>query len=265
MKRIIQNMVLGLVTFLFIYSCNSNVEPLPIPLNQEYPTVLFPIGRDKADSIQNAIRSNDFFSYIDEYGLFSFSGTLGRGYSNITDKNISIRLAKEALIKYSKYSNVCDTTQLELDEATNYNPTPLPFNDWTISFKNQKYKGIEVLNTGIIVIVHEQVSQILGHHFREISIPQKGLIPKEKLVEILVGKKLETMCWTKIEVTITPEMILKNKITQNIIWRKVNNNIEFRVTWNVPLSTSNDDKISWNVWVDILSGEILLYSPTFIC
>lgn len=256
-------MVIGLAIILIINSCNSSTEPIPSPL--EYPTNLFSIGRVKADSIQNSIRSNDFFSYIDEYGLFSFSGTLGRGNSNITDKNVAIRLAKEALLKYSKYSNVSDTSKLELKEATNYDPSPLHFTDWLVSFKNQKYNGIEVLNTGIIVIVHNQVSQIIGHHFKEISIPINGTIPKDKLEEILVGKKLETMCWTKIEVTITPEMILKNKIAQNIIWRELNGIIELRVTWNIPISTSNDDNVSWNVWVDILSGEILFYSPTFIC
>lgn len=261
----LKTIVIGGAVLLSINSCNSNTEPIPSPNELEYPTVLLPIGRVKADSIQNSIRSNFFFSYIDEYGLFSFSGTLGRGNSNITDKNVAIRLAKEALLKYSKYSNVSDTSKLELKEATNYNPSPLHFTDWIISFKNQKYNGIEVLNTGIVVIVQDQVSQIIGHHFNEISMPVNGIIPKEKLVEILVGKKLETMCWTKIEETITPEMILRNKIVQNIIWREVNNTIELRVTWNVPITTSNDDNISWNIWVDILSGEILLYSPTFIC
>ena len=258
-------MVLGIAIILFINSCSSSSEPIPSPFKLEYPTVLLPIGRVKADSIQNSIRSNDFFSYIDEYGLFSFSGTSGRGNSNITDKNVAIRFAKEALLKYSKYSNVSDTSKLDLKEATNYNPSPLHFTDWIISFENQKYNGIEVLNTGIMVIVHNQVSQIIGHHFKDILIPVYSIIPKDKLAEKLVGKKLETMCWTKIEITITPEMILKNKIAQNIIWREVNNSIELRVAWNVPITTSNDDNVSWNVWVDILSGEILFYSPTFIC
>jgi len=256
-------MVIGLAIVLSINSCNSNTEPVVSPL--EYPTVLLSIGRTKADSIQNSIRSNDFFSYIDEYGLFSFSGTLGRGNSNITDKNVAIRLAKEALLKYSRYSNVSDTSKLEIDEASNYSSSPLHFTDWVVIFKNQKYDGIEVLNTRIIVIVQNQVSQIMGHHYKSISIPKDGTLPKEKLEKIIVGQKLETMCWSKIEVTITPEMILKNKIVQNIIWRELNGIIELRVTWNIPISTTNDDNVSWNVWVDILSGEILTYSPTFIC
>jgi len=265
MKRIYKNMVLGIAILLFINSCNSISEPIPLPYKLVYPTVLLPIGRVKADSIQNSIQSNDFFSYLDEYGLFSFPGLLSRGNSNITDKNVAIRLAKEALLKYSKYSNVSDTSKLELEEAMNYDPTPLHLTDWIISFKNQKYNEIEVLNTSIIVIVHNQVSQIIGHHFKHITIPINGIIPKDKLAEKLVGKKLETMCWTKIEVTITPEMILKNKIAQNIIWHEVNNSIELRVAWNVPITTSNDDHVSWNVWVDILSGEILLYSYAYIC
>jgi hypothetical protein len=265
MNRLFRNMVIVGAIILFINSCNSSSEPIPFSPEQIYPAGLIQIGRVKADSIQNTIRSNDFVSYIDEYGLFSFSGTLGRGNSNITDKNVAIRLAKEALLKYSKYSNVSDTSKLELKETANNNSSPLHFTDWIITFKNQKYNGIEVLNTGIIVIVHNQVSQIIGHHFKNISIPVNGIVPKDKLVEILSGKKLETMCWTKIEVTITPEMILKNKIAQNIIWQEVKNSIEFRVAWNVPITTSKDENVSWNVWVDILSGEILLYSPTFIC
>jgi len=258
-------MVFGMAIILFINSCNSSSEPIPLPSKLEYPTVLLPIGRVKADSIQNSIQSGDFSSYLDDYGLFSFSGLLNRGTSNITDKNVAIRLAKEALLKYSKYSNVSDTSKLELKEATNYNPTPLNLTDWIITFKNQKYHEIEVLNTGIIVIVHNQVSQIIGHHFKNITIPIIGIIQKDKLDEKLVGKKLETMCWTKIEVTISPEMILNNKIVQNIIWEEVNGSIEFRVAWNVPMTTSNDGLVSWNVWVDILTGEILLYKYAFVC
>jgi hypothetical protein len=265
MKRILINMVLGLTAFSLISSCNNNIQPIPYPPDQEYPSVLLPISPARVDSIQNAICSNDFYSYIDEYGLFSFSRTLNRGYSNITDKNIAIRLAKEALLKYSNYSNVNDTTQLELGEVIHYNSSPFHFTDWIISFKNQKYQGIEVLNTGIMVIVKDQVSQIIGHHFKDISLPSRGIKPKEESVELLIGTKLDAMCWTRIEITITPEMVLRNKIAENILWRKVDNNIEFRVTWYIPLTDSNDDNISWNVWLDILSGEILLYNSTVIC
>ena len=258
-----KKLLINLISFVLIVSgCGDDINE---SIELSYPTVLIPIGREKADSIQNSIQSNDFFSYIDDYGLFSFSGSFNRGSSNITDKNVAIRLAKEALLKYSKFSNVSDTSKLEVKEAINSNSSPIHFTDWIITFKNQKYNEIEVMNSSIIVIVHNQVSQIIGHHVKDISIPANGIIAKEKVVNNLIGKKLETICWTKIEVTITPEMILKNKIAQNIIWCEVNNKIEFRIVWNVPISTSKDDNASWNVWMDVLSGEILLYTPNFIC
>ena len=263
MRKILSKIILVIAIILFIYVYNSCTDPISPLVKSEYPSLLVPIGRAKADSIQIAINTNGFFSYIDEYGLFSFSGTLSRGNSNITDKNIAVRLAKETVLKYSKYSNVSDTTQLEIDQST-HSSAP-NFTDWVITFKNQKYKGIEVLGTRIIVIVKNQVSQICGHHFKEIALPASGIIPQVKLVDLLVGKKLETMCWTKIEVTLTPEMIINNKIAQNIIWHEVDKGIEFRVAWNVPISTSNNDIVSWIVIVDILSGEILSYNPTFIC
>ena len=248
---------------MLLNTCDSSTEPVPSQII--YPTVLTPIGRAKADSIQNSIRTNEFFSYIDEYGLFSFSGTLSRGNSNITDKDAAVKLAKDALLKYSAYSNVTDTSKLELKEATNVDPSPLNHTGWVVIFKNQKYNGIEVLNTEIIVLVNDQVRQICGHHFKEISIPDSGTVPKDKLEEILVGKKFEIMCWTKIEITITSGMILKNKIAQNVIWSEVNDCIELRVAWYVPISSTIDGNIDWNVWLDILSGEVLFYSLTFIC
>src|ERR1035437_8303760 len=134
MKRICRNIVLGMTIILAINSCNTSSEPIPSRSKLEYPTVLIPIGRTKADSIQHSIQINDFASYIDEYGLFSFSGLLKRGTSNITDEKVAIRLSKESLLKYSKYSNVSDTSKLELKEATKYNSTSPNLSDWIITF-----------------------------------------------------------------------------------------------------------------------------------
>ncbi|MFZ1290583.1 MAG: hypothetical protein WAR79_10860 [Melioribacteraceae bacterium] len=252
MKNIIKKLVLTIFVYLFVISCSSNTEPQQTKI--EYPTILFPIGRVKADSIQNSIRTNEFFSFIDDYGLFSNSGSLNRGSSNITNKNVAIKFAKESLLKYSKYSNINDTSKLKLEESSNNNP----YTDWVISFGNQQYDGLEVLNTNIYVIVHDQVKQIIGHHFKEISIPTKNLFPKESLEEKIVGQKLETSGKTNMEVTITSEMIFKDKIDKSIIWSEFNSSIELRVVWNIPIGYTYDI-VRWNVYVDILSGEMLSY------
>lgn len=242
--------------YLIMISCSTNTEPTQTEI--EYPTILFPIGRVKADSIQNSIRTNEFFSNIDDYGLFSFYGTLNRGNSKITDKNVAIRLAKESLLKYSKFSNVFDTSKIEIEDATNYDPTTQRFSDWTILFKNQKYDGIEVLQSGIIVIVHDQVNQIIGHHFKDISVPTKNLLPEKKLEEKIVGQKIKSGGKVNSEITITSEMIIKDKITKSILWSELNNSIEFRVVWNIPIGYTTEI-IRWNMYIDILSGEILSY------
>ena len=226
--------------------------------NNEYPTLLFPLSSIELEQL----RSECPFE-IDNYGLISYTGTLSRGQSNITNAESAVNLAKKTIVQYSKFTNVFNESSLLLKEA-NHNPGPLSFTDWTVLFKNQIYNDLEVINTKILAIVHDEVASLKGHHFNNIFIPKENLIPIERVKEILIGQKYEYECWGPKELEITAESI-SNDISQNIIWRKIENHIEFRVIWSVPIFEYDSQFANWYVYVDVLSGEILAFIPTFIC
>ena len=257
MKIIYQYAYLIISCYFIIISCSSNTEPTKPDI--EYPTILYTIGRIKADSIQNSFNTSEIKISIDDYGLFSFTDFFERGNSNITDKSIAVKLAKESLLKYSKYSNITDTSTIELKDAVKNDISLTGFSDWIISFKNQKKDDIEVLHSEINVIVHDQVKRIIGHHFNDISIPKLNIFSKEKIQEKIVGHKFEAGGKGSSEVIITSDMIIKNKISKNIIWIELNDSIELHVVWNIPLGYCSEI-IRWNFYLDILSGEILSYS-----
>lgn len=248
--------VLLILFFGLSLSCNNVNAP---KIDGEYPTKLYPI-----DSLELEQLKSECPYEIDEYGLISFSGIFLRGKSDIKDSNLVVDMSKKTLVQYSKFSNVFSESSLSLKEVSNYNPTPLPTTDWTVIFKNQIYEGLEVLNTEIITIVHNNVASIKGHYFNNIFVPIGNIMPIEKIKENLVGKKFEYNCNGPREIEITAE-IISDDVTKNIYWKEIGSHIEFRVVWRIPILSDGLQKIRFYLLVDVISGEILYVQQTFIC
>lgn len=226
----------------------------------EYPTRLY--KKESAELMQ--LRAETPYC-LDDYGLFTRKGLINWGYSTIQNSNEIVEIAKRTLVQNPKFSNIISDTLLSVKSVNQYNSIG-DYIGWTVIFNNQIYQGLEVLNTEIFVMVSDTVTSIEGHHFKDISIPQTGLLPIDSIKNTLIGKPIVyyNIFGQPLERIITPKSIT-NDIVKKIIFIERVNYLDFRVVWEMPILYSDDSNwIGWYLYVDVLTGVWLTHTETFI-
>lgn len=259
-----------LFVILFILtSCRESEisSPSDNDANILYPTTLYKLDKALYDSIKTAFQltlGTSYYATLDSFGCIGHVGLLSRGPSAITDQSQAVAAAKNALIYLKEYSKISDTSVV-VSEATK-NSIPPNITDWTISFKNQIYEGFEVWDTQILTIISDNGVMIDGHHYKNIFIPHQNIISKEQAKKNLVGQTFEYQCWTPSSFTITDSTIKIDKIEQCIFPLSVDNKVELRVAWKVPIYPSAASNYPmWYYFVDVLSGATISVKQLFIC
>ena len=263
MKRI----TLLCIIFLFIHCINNPLDFLADhSTGSKYPTRLDKLSAEERFDATNQFNAmtDNITANLDDYGLIENAGTLTRGQSGIQDAETAISLSKAKLIELCRFSNVYDSTLLEIQEATNSHGVSW-LSDWVVSFKNQKYKNLEVLNTGILVLLGEDVKQISGHHYKDIYIPKEEIISRRLAIKILTGYVIEYQCWGPMSFEIPENSLELNEIRKVVFPIVKEDYIEFRIAWGVPVYYLTDNQSSWVIYIDVITGEILEVIPKFIC
>ncbi|MBI9066085.1 MAG: T9SS type A sorting domain-containing protein [Salinivirgaceae bacterium] len=249
-QHTLENVLINTDTILFF-------DFIPDTANNAYPSRLC-----KLDSLELAALSLATPYPIDEYGLFNSDNYYIYGNTSLSEIE-ALNIASNTLVQNSLFSNVFTSICLDLDYAFLYSNMY-----WKIGFQNQIYSGLEVRNSRIAMIVEDSVLDVDGHHFKDIFIPSTDLVPVEEIRESLVGKVLEYYGLFEIEeFVITEEAILEN-FDKVIQWHEKDNFKEFRVTRKIPIAMNdyvNKDYCDFYVFIDVLTGELLDYYPTFIC
>ena len=232
----------------------------------DYPSSMMPLSEAALQALRaefNDLKGDGVSAELDEYGLVDFAGNLVRGDSDIADADTAVSKATEMLVKLGKFTNVDDSTFLEIKEATNEHGTGM-FNDWVITFENQIYDGLEVLNTEVMVLVGDEVRQISGHHYANITVPETDAIGAEEAGQLLIGHEIVYVCWTPGTFIVSESSINFHRIEKVIYPLHLEDSIEFRVAWKIPVG-ANSSIPDWYVYMDVMLGEILLIEQTFIC
>ena len=234
------------------------------PSTQSYPTILYPLTESELATVQSTFESlnnTQIRASLDKYGLLDWSGLLNRGQSTIQNVNVAVSMAKSSLLKFNEFSNITDTVLLVVKRATNEHGSNL-FSDWAIEFENQLYRDLIVEKTGIFILVHDDVRQIHGHHYTDIFIPTEEIIDKEIVTSLIDGYIIEYDCWTPQEYIIESDDIVNADIETVIYPLELNESLEFRVTYKIPIVNPQPQ---WYIFIDVVTGEIIEIRQLFIC
>lgn len=210
----------------------------------------------------NSILGDKIDANLDSFGLVDTEG-LGLGKSSISEASKAISISKSIIFKLSKFTNVYDTTLLEIEQAYQRHVDDI-FSDWIITFKNQKYKSLEVINTRIMVVLCDNMQYVMGHHYKDIYIPEKDIVDIDSAKNSLIGYKLNYECNHTQTLEITDSVLVSNHVDKVIYPLKMSNCIEFRVAWQVPIGEC-EECAGWYIYVDVIFGNILYIYQTFIC
>ena len=271
-------LLLALIFILFL-SCNilestddSNDDIDPYDPNSEYPTTYYPLPETELNELQielDLLAGTKYEASLDEYGLLGSDGLLNRGQSSIVDVNVAISIAKIAVTHFSKFTNVSDSSSIVVNEATNVGGYYL-YTDWVVSFENQSYNSIEVLDTRLMVLITDEIIQVRENYYDEIFVPEENLVSLENAEKSIIGMEIEFAGLAYLDTLIVTEDMLNvegaiDTSVVKILPYELDNSIEMRVCWRIPIFAFTGIDPSWYVFIDILSSDIVTIQPLFVC
>jgi hypothetical protein len=255
---------------LLLTICNCKLEPLgfypEFEIITHYPSKLYALSNNDWITLYNefkSIRGKLIIADLDSFGLINTPTFFGCRESSLQDRNQAIALSKELLLKLSKFTNVYDTTLLELEWASKRNGGDI-FNDWIVIFQNQIYKSLEVIDTKIMLSLCDDAQCIAGHHYNNIYIPDKDIVDIDSAINIINGYKIDYYCNGLKSIIITDSLIISNKVKKVIYPVNKSNYIEFRVAWKIPIGECEECD-EWYIYVDVVYGDIIYIYQTFVC
>ncbi len=212
----------------------------------------------------------DSFGYIDRKSYF------WRGYAEDicpSDTALMITRSKEAVLKFSKFTYVTDTTLLKVrfsdgfaNESGQCGGQPqIVYRGWGIHFYNQVYEQLEVLDTSIQVALHsEGVYWIGGHWYPEIIIPDGESVSSRKAKDLIIGTELTVPSMGgEPQVFIVEENDFNNTEVKVVLPFLVNDCIELRVVWQIGIDFGSISS-AWYIYVDVITGEIVRIRTLFV-
>ncbi len=203
---------------LLLTICNCKLEPLgfypEFEIITHYPTKLNALSNNDWINLYNefkSLRGKLIIADLDSFGLINTPSIFGCRESSLQDRNQAISISKTLLLKLSKFTNVYDSTLLELEWASNHNGVDI-FTDWRIIFQNQIYKSLEVIDTKIMISLCDDAQCIAGHHYNNIYIPEKDIVDIDSAINIINGYKINYDCNGLQSIIITDSLIISDKI-----------------------------------------------------
>ncbi len=243
--------------FAFICMIFLSCEDKPtasVSYDSNYPTILPQLDQGKLDSLNkilNQLCGTKYIATLENYGLLGhpdFPVARLRG-SSITNPEVSISIAKRAVIDLSLFTNVFDTSSLVATSARRDPGT----NEWEIDFADQSYMGIPVAYTLIRVIVADKFVLIGGHFYKYIYIPNQYKYSKEQVKEMLVGMTVR-VCDTYY--TFPDSAINLDAAKEIIVPSENGKSIELHVQWNFVITLAQ--LRSWTYRIDVMTGQSTL-------
>jgi len=233
-----------------------------------YPYTIYAKSAEEIGLLQSefdSLNENKICMVLDQFG-FTDDSHCGEKLvdENIVDQKRILSIVKSTLFKNSKFTNVTDTSHLEISKFAQVGQSPYHHK---IYFENQVIEGLNVEQSRIVVFFYgNYVYRIVGSWYPDFSVPSEssGYTVSRAKYKIL-WKKYEYPCWTPGEIIITPQSILDDYTERCIYPILSDESIEFRVVYRFSISHGNTQSPGFHIYVDIITGEIIAFIQLFRC
>lgn len=258
-----------------LFSCGID-EP---EIDNNYPTKIYSLSSESlSKSLEEYLLLNNYgvCTQLNSYGFCEYGAMIcpNRQFlkTEINDENEMIRIAKEFIMKNNKFTGVTNIDELQIFRSKGISgcikcdgsENDFKITKWRLDFKNQIYKGYEILNTELVVFLdNDGVFIIGGNWYSDIVIPKEDRYNLETVKENLSGRKIHFSCWENFELTITQNMI-KQESRKVIYPMKMEDRLELRVAWEIYILGSQQNPM-WVIYIDSTTGEVLLEYQLIDC
>lgn len=264
-----------------LVSCTDN--PVSVPIQDErYPTTFEQLSADSLETLNTLFSQANprICTGLNEFG-FTTSSTgwpctreaVGVG----EDPQIEslVERAKVTLTQNAKFTGVSDTSSLLFASKLSIPGLGGKILALSLSFKSQIYQGLQVqfANAEIRLILDTVgILAIRGNHYPDIYVPNPVFLPHQAQ-RMLVG---HVLIWYDFggaprEYRLTEESFCEDTSIADsllepvkvILPYKTERGIELRIAWRVNVGCDEFSFTAWWMYVDIVTGELLLTYQTF--
>jgi hypothetical protein len=263
--QIINTMTKNLLKLLTISFLLLSCERESLYVDPVYPSTYFEIPTGLLSSMRTSLSSNYPYlkTSVNQFGFCywpdDYIDTNPPPIPNLLTEAAATQLARNFISGQPAETGIKNLGDLVI--ARTY---PLTGGiHWTVVTSNQKVNNIEVVYTEVVIrITNGALVSCVGNWFPDIYIPDKFNFNESGAKSNLIGKDVThyNIGGGKYYVTIAKPDINNTSGELKIVPITTDNKIELRVTWmfNIP------SPVYCMVYVDVMTGEIILQVPTII-
>ena len=175
----------------------------------------------------------------------------------------ALSYARTFLVRNERFTGVSDPSELVVKQ---------PSGGRVIKFENQRYQGLEVEDTQILVDPNWRDSQgrsvaVGGNWYPEIYVPDREAISPEEAQQRLIGTELDYGSpWGEWILTVSAASFPEHaRVDKLILPVTTEDRIELRVVWKVEVYPDDPDRgPDFLVYVDTMTGEQLHVSHNIV-
>lgn len=250
-----------LLITVFLISCEKYSMPT------EYPSTYTKIGAAALARRQTDYTSRNQFieTSLNEFGFCDMNGDLllrsMPPYKGDIPETEAINAVKSFISENKVETGLSSIDNLNFNKFTKdvgYGGSVY----WHLRSENQKVDTVEVLYTQIMFhLTNGKVTLCYGNYFPEIYVPGKFNFSQTKAKSILKGRVLShySIAGEEYKFTISEKDLDNCTFHLKIMPKEYDDKIELRVVWQIYVPN-----LFYQIYVDVMSGEIVSQEPTII-
>ncbi len=232
------------------------------PIDPDYPTTFFRLDSTTLSQKRSAFAEKNIYlrTSLDEYGFCGYGG----GLVDAESSPVSDLTRDEAIEVIKRFISINPA------ETGIENPSDLDFSKLRYSTNGagnilwhysayQTYETIEVLGAVVqLNILYSEVTSCTGNWYPNIYIPDNYVLNQEQAKTLLLGRVVSNYDGVGLySITISAQDLYSSSVKPVIFPIETEEKIELRVSWQIWM-----DSISFQIYVDVMTGEILGRVPT---
>jgi hypothetical protein len=236
----------------------------------DYPSVYSILEEASLTSLRDAYGKRNPYMYtgLNNFGFCGFEESdFHRNIPPDTrmeiDEESAAEIFNQFIIKNFAHLGLADSTQ-SLPGTVNSDDIPSDNSiGWSFESVNQFVNNIEVLDSRIVMhILNGNMLSCIGNWYPHINIPEVFTISADRAKEMLGGRTVVhySIAGEPFYVTIQTSDLDNSAVRNVIVPVKDEKSIMLRVTWEINIP----GPVYYKIYVDVMTGEIVMAVPTII-
>ncbi len=259
-------LVIFLILIMVLFGCEKSAYLVNSDTN--YPTIIKAVNAERLTILRSDFAQQNIYveSSLNAFGFCDYAEDPVIAPDPPIDTTVTQSdlqsIVKEFLLKNSCYTGVKETDNPEIIKVIRRNNFRDGNKHWYVQIKPQKIDSIDVLSTLLnVTIKGREVISCQGNWFPGIYVPKEFNVNEDLAKRFLIGRTVTHigMAGNPIDLKINSESLHKSTVSLVAVPIENEDQIEIHFAWKIWV-----DQVSFILYVDVMTGEVIRQEPTLI-